>query len=152
MTKSEIRILRAAAIQMHPGVAGAAVVQEGLLPRANRRPTNPAWVAPLRHSDFGLLSSFVIRHSSFSTKRPLKTTALALLLALLSRTDLLACAACYGQSDSPLAEGMNMGILFMLGCVAVVLGGFAGFFIFLARRSASVAATRRAAANSLSPS
>ena len=45
-----------------------------------------------------------------------------------------------------------MGILFMLGCVAVVLGGFAGFFIFLARRSASVAAARRAAANSLSPS
>ncbi len=76
-------------------------------------------------------------------------TAPALLLAVVCRAP--ACVACYGQSDSPLAEGMNVGILFLLGCIGVVLVGFVSFFIFLARRSAIVAA-RRAAGNSLSPS
>jgi uncharacterized iron-regulated membrane protein len=46
---------------------------------------------------------------------------------------------------------MNVGILFLLGCIGVVLVGFVAFFIFLARRSAILAA-RRAAGNSLSPS
>ena len=50
-----------------------------------------------------------------------------------------ACAACYGQSDSPMAAGMNWGIVSLLGMIVVVLGGVAGFFIFLARRSATLA-------------
>jgi len=53
-------------------------------------------------------------------------------------TFLLACAACYGQSDSPLAHGLNWGILSLLGVVAPVLGGIAAFFIFIAKRAASV--------------
>ena len=53
---------------------------------------------------------------------------------------LLACAACYGQSDSPMAAGMNWGILSLLAVVAVVLGGVAAFFVYLARRSAALAA------------
>jgi hypothetical protein len=48
----------------------------------------------------------------------------------------LACAACYGQSDSPLAEGMNWGIFTLLGVVAGVLGGIALFFVHIGRRSA----------------
>jgi hypothetical protein len=48
---------------------------------------------------------------------------------------LRACAACYGQSDSPLAVGMNWGIFSLLVIVVAVLGGIAGFFIFLARRA-----------------
>ena len=47
-----------------------------------------------------------------------------------------ACAACFGQSDSPLAKGMNMGILSLLAVVIFVLSGCAAFFIFLAKRSA----------------
>jgi hypothetical protein len=46
-----------------------------------------------------------------------------------------ACASCFGQSDSPLAKGMNMGILSLLGVVVFVLGGFAAFFIYLVKRS-----------------
>jgi hypothetical protein len=46
-----------------------------------------------------------------------------------------ACAACFGQSDSPLAKGMNMGILSLLAVVTFVLGGFVAFFIFLVKRS-----------------
>lgn len=55
---------------------------------------------------------------------------------------LLACATCFGRSDSALAEGMNMGILFLLGVVGLVLGGIVGFMVFLARRAAQI---RRAA-------
>jgi hypothetical protein len=47
----------------------------------------------------------------------------------------LACPVCFGQSDAPMAKGVNMGIFFLLGVVAVVLAGFAAFFIYLARRS-----------------
>jgi hypothetical protein len=51
----------------------------------------------------------------------------------------LACAACFGNSDSPMARGMNMGIFALLGVVVCVLGSVAGFFVYLARRSAKVA-------------
>ncbi len=44
-----------------------------------------------------------------------------------------ACAACYGASDSPLAQGMNWGIFSLLAVVVCVLGGIASFFIFLAK-------------------
>ena len=50
-----------------------------------------------------------------------------------------ACAACYGQSDSPMAQGMNAGIYVLLGVIGCVLSGAATFFVFLARRSAAVA-------------
>jgi hypothetical protein len=49
----------------------------------------------------------------------------------------LACAACYGQSDSPLAQGLNWGILSLLGIVVPVLGGIATFFIFIAKKAAA---------------
>jgi uncharacterized membrane protein HdeD (DUF308 family) len=51
----------------------------------------------------------------------------------------LACAACFGRSDSRLAEGMNWGILSLMGVVVFVLGGFAAFFVYLARRAAATA-------------
>ena len=59
----------------------------------------------------------------------------------------LACATCYGQSDSPLAAGMNWGILTMIVVAYGVLLSIAGFFVFLARRAASVAAMEAAEAN-----
>jgi len=46
----------------------------------------------------------------------------------------LACTVCFGQSDSPLAKGANMGVLFMLGVTVVMLAAFASFFIYLIRR------------------
>ncbi len=47
---------------------------------------------------------------------------------------LLACSVCFGQSDSPLAQGTNMAIFFMLGVTGIMLASFAGFFIYLIRR------------------
>jgi hypothetical protein len=56
----------------------------------------------------------------------------------------LACAACYGKSDSALAQGMNWGIFSLLAIVVCVLGTIAGFFIFLAKKSAAVSAAQAA--------
>jgi hypothetical protein len=47
----------------------------------------------------------------------------------------LACPVCFGQSDSPMAQGVNMGIFFLLGVIGVVLAGFAAFIVYLARRA-----------------
>ena len=51
----------------------------------------------------------------------------------------LACATCFGKSDSDLAKAMNWGILSLLVVVVFVLGGIAAFFIYLARRAALTA-------------
>jgi heme/copper-type cytochrome/quinol oxidase subunit 2 len=47
----------------------------------------------------------------------------------------LACAACYGASDSPLAQGMNWGIFSLLAVVGTVLGCFLVFFVHIIRKS-----------------
>ncbi|MGA2787346.1 MAG: hypothetical protein ABSF60_07445 [Verrucomicrobiota bacterium] len=48
---------------------------------------------------------------------------------------LLACAACTGKTDSPLAVGMNWGIVTLLGFVLTVLSCFVIFFVHVARRT-----------------
>lgn len=50
----------------------------------------------------------------------------------------MACATCFGASDSALTKGMNFGIMSLLLVVLAVLGGVASFFVYLARRSASM--------------
>jgi hypothetical protein len=49
-----------------------------------------------------------------------------------------ACTACFGQSDSNMAKGMNMGIAVLLLVITCVLCGVAGFFVYLAKRSAQL--------------
>jgi hypothetical protein len=49
-----------------------------------------------------------------------------------------ACTACFGQSDSNMAKGMNMGIAALLLIITCVLCGVAGFFVFLAKRSSQL--------------
>ena len=56
----------------------------------------------------------------------------------LEPSSVLACAACFGQSDSALAQGMNWGIFSLLAVITSVLGVIASFFIYLAKRSAMV--------------
>ncbi len=46
-----------------------------------------------------------------------------------------ACATCYGASDSPLAQGMNWGIMVLLACIGTVLLGVVVFFVYLIRRA-----------------
>ncbi|HEY0455368.1 MAG TPA: hypothetical protein VGE41_03280 [Verrucomicrobiae bacterium] len=65
---------------------------------------------------------------------------------------LMACAACFGKSDSALAQGMNMGIFSLLAVVVFVLSGFAAFIIYLVRRSAALNASQPSTtAPSISP-
>jgi hypothetical protein len=62
-------------------------------------------------------------------------TRLLTLIFLAAPRLALACPVCFGQNDSPLAKGVNMGVFFMLGIVAVMLGAFAAFFVHLSRRA-----------------
>jgi hypothetical protein len=62
--------------------------------------------------------------------------ALGIGFALLSAPQSLrACAACFGRSDSELAEGLNMGIFALLGFVLLVMVWIGGFFAYMARRA-----------------
>ena len=86
------------------------------------------------------MSRSVRQRRALALGLPLRTLLCGPLLALaMSPRSLLACAACYGQSDSPMAQGMNWGIMSLLVVVAVVLGGVATFFVYLARRAAVAA-------------
>jgi hypothetical protein len=67
--------------------------------------------------------------------RRVSVTALVTTLLAAVPGTALACPVCFGQSDSPLALGINYGILAMLGFIGSVLLGFATFFIYLMRRA-----------------
>lgn len=60
------------------------------------------------------------------------------LFAAVDLTPVLACAVCFGKSDSALAKGLHWGVIALLAVVACVLGAIASFFIYLARRSAAM--------------
>jgi hypothetical protein len=53
----------------------------------------------------------------------------------------LGCATCFGASDSPMAQGMNWGIFSLLAVVVCMLSAVAGFFVFLAKKSAQFSAS-----------
>ena len=90
-----------------------------------------------RLSDFGLRASFGFRPSGFGFQ--LKPLLSGLLVALaLHPGPLWACAACAGQSDSPMAKGMNCGIMSLLAVIGVVLAGVTSFFVYLGRKAATV--------------
>lgn len=67
------------------------------------------------------------------------------LLAVCHPVSVQACSACYGKSDSPMAQGMNAGILTLLAVVGVVLSIFSAFFVFLAKKAESVSSASAAA-------
>ena len=94
---------------------------------------------PHRISEFGFRPSFGLRTSDFGFLLRTLLSALALAVALYPNS-VRACAACYGQSDSPMAQGMNWGIFSLLAVIGVVLSGVVSFFVFLAKKSATVAA------------
>ena len=63
----------------------------------------------------------------------------------------LACPVCFGQSDAPLAQAINTGVIAMLVVVAGMLGSFATFIVYLARRARSIDAAAAAAASGTHP-
>lgn len=69
-------------------------------------------------------------------RRPGKIPWLVTLFAVLAKSSALACATCYGASDSPLAQGMNWGIVTLLGVIGAVLAGVVAFFVHVGVKSA----------------
>jgi hypothetical protein len=67
-----------------------------------------------------------------------RLTAIAFGLLLASPLPTMACAACFGRSDSRLAVGMNWGIFSLLVVIATMMGLIASFFVFIARRAATL--------------
>jgi hypothetical protein len=58
-------------------------------------------------------------------------------LVLVSETPALACAACFGASDSSMARSLNASIFTLMGVLGTVLAGAASFFVFLAKKAAA---------------
>jgi len=62
----------------------------------------------------------------------------ALILTALSLQPAAACAACYGEPDSPMSRGLTWAILALCAVVGAVLSGVAMFFVHVGRRSAAM--------------
>jgi hypothetical protein len=77
----------------------------------------------------------ISRRSSRFVVQALACKGAVLFGALLASRPALACAVCFGKSDSAIAKGMNMGMLTLLICITGVLATLATFFVFLAVRS-----------------
>jgi hypothetical protein len=73
------------------------------------------------------------------------------LLLLASHSAVWACSACYGKSDSAMARSLNASIFTLMGVAVTVLGGAASFFVFLAKRAATMARTESSADSSSQP-
>ena len=98
-----------------------------------------AWIVAIfecaikQQSLANIVFAVCLQHSSLM-KQKLNTLVITL-LTVMNSPSLLACATCYGQSDSKLAEGMNWGILTLMVVVYGVLMGIAGFFAYIIYRS-----------------
>jgi hypothetical protein len=87
-----------------------------------------------------------------SIRKFLKTFFAAAAVSVFPVSQLFACPACGSANgnmpQSPLTDGMNLGILTLFVVIATVLGSIAAFFVFIVRREAALAA--KAAAENLS--
>lgn len=73
-----------------------------------------------------------------SVMRPHILVCLVIAAMLLAPELGWSCATCFGESDAPMARGMNWGILTLLGVIGSVLAGFIAFFVHIGRRSSVV--------------
>ncbi|MGA2175735.1 MAG: hypothetical protein ABSH38_12210 [Verrucomicrobiota bacterium] len=84
-------------------------------------------------------------------KRLVRSALLPALLLLASPSAVWACAACFGKSDSAMARSLNASIFTLMGIIGTVLLGAASFFVFLAKRAASVAQAEQSAGSPSQP-
>lgn len=64
-----------------------------------------------------------------------RTAFVVALLAFAAPRPVLACAVCFGDPNSPMAIGASWGVLLLIGVTGAVLSAFAGFFLYLVKRS-----------------
>ena len=67
--------------------------------------------------------------------RCMRTVLTVLALTLAAPRMSWACPVCFGDPNSPMAIGASWGILLLLGITAGMLSAFAGFFLYLMKRS-----------------
>ena len=67
--------------------------------------------------------------------RRLRTALMVMAVALATPRMSWACPVCFGDPNSQMAIGASWGILLLLGVTAGVLSAFAGFFLYLMKRS-----------------
>ncbi len=109
---------------------------------AYRTDGSAAW-AGLALLAFGGGALLVVYGTRFLQKtRKLGVAALAAAGTLGVPSELLACAVCLGNTQSSLRDGMNMGILALLGFAGFMIVSFAIFFIHLARKAKAAAASQ----------
>jgi hypothetical protein len=73
--------------------------------------------------------------------RRARVTVLATVLGILSHpAGARACAACYGDPDSPASHGLTLAILVLAVVVMCVLGGVVAFFVQASRKAGLVEA------------
>ncbi len=65
----------------------------------------------------------------------LRGASLAALLVAVTPATARACAVCFGAADSSMTDGMNAGILALLGFVGMVQVGFIALFLRFRHRS-----------------
>jgi hypothetical protein len=58
------------------------------------------------------------------------------LLAVMHPVSAHACAACYGDPDSPASKGLSWAIFALVGAVMSVLAGVVAFFVHASRQAA----------------
>ena len=87
-----------------------------------------------------------------SSRKFLKTIFVAAAMSVFTASQLFACPACGSANgnmpSSPLTNGMNLGILTLMGVIVTVLATIASFFIYIIRRENALAA--KTAAENLS--
>lgn len=103
----------------------------------NRHSANPCQRLPVAGRGVPLNQTAPICRPQARRLRAAVTALAALALLLLCAMDASACAACFGKSDSKLAEGMNAGIFALMGVIGSVLFAIAGFFFYIIRRAAT---------------
>ncbi len=69
------------------------------------------------------------------THRARFAVAVLIAVAMLGAAEpAMACPVCFGESDSPMAQGMNNGIFFLLAIIGTVQIGFVALFVSFRRR------------------
>lgn len=102
---------------------------------AYRTDGSASWIG-LAAVSFGGGAFLVVYGNRFLHKmRKLGLAGLLVAGTLGHPSDLFACTVCLGSTDSLLRNGMNAGILALLGFAMFMIVSFAAFFIYLWRRA-----------------
>jgi hypothetical protein len=104
---------------------------------AYRTDGSMTWIA-LAALSFAGGGFLVVYGNRFLRKmRRLRLAGLLVVATLGRPAEALACAVCLGNTHSPLRDGMNAGILALLGFALFMIVSFAAFFIYLWRKAKS---------------